>query len=279
MKIKARIRQIAQFILNESSKKFVKIELGTINYGGILTGKKVVITGGNKGIGFSIAEKFVSEGAMVLIVGRDAESLKSATGKLGSKSSGLVFDTTNVECADSFINKCYDRLGGCDILVNNAGISLHEGNFRNVTINGFDKQFNTNLKGHFFLAKAFLERKLSNGEAGNILFISSNTSAKCVDIPYGLSKAAINSLVGALSRRVYKDGIRVNAICPGVVPTDMTKEFTNNGGNMYFSTPSGRLFLPEEIAEVACFLVSDASKCISGEVLFCDAGNHLNVNA
>lgn len=111
-----------------------------------------------------------------------------------------------------------------------------------------------------------------------MLFISSNTSAKCVDIPYGLSKAAINSFVGALSRRVYNQGIRVNAICPGVVPTDMTKDFTNGGGNYAFDTPSGRLFLPDEIAEVACFIVSDASKCISGEVLFCDAGNHLNVN-
>lgn len=272
------MRKTAKFVLAESRRNVVNIELRRIDYGGILAGKKAVITGGGKGIGFAIAEKFVSEGAQVLIAGRDARSLECAVGKLGG-SGYLVFDTTDVERADDFVKRCYDRMDGVDILVNNAGISLHEGNFMNVTIDGFDRQFDTNLKAHFFLAKSFLERKLSSGEPGNILFISSNTSAQCFDIPYGLSKAAINSLTGALSRRVYKNGIRVNAICPGVVPTGMTKDFAGNGdGNMYFNTPSGRLFLPEEIAEVACFLASDASKCISGEVLFCDAGNHLNVN-
>lgn len=270
------IRKIASCI---PSKNFVHIELKKIDYEGLLKGKTAVITGGGKGIGFSIAKKFLSEGAYVLITGRNEQVLRKSVNELGRNSKYLVFDTTCVEQADSFIEQCYDLLGEVDIFVNNAGISLHERNFTNVTTEGFDRQFNTNLKGPYFLAKAYCERKLKGKEAGNLLFISSNTSAKCVDIPYGLSKAAINSFVGALSRRVYNQGIRVNAICPGVVPTDMTKEFTKREkGNYAFDTPSGRLFLPDEIAEVACFIVSDASKCISGEVLFCDAGNHLNVN-
>ena len=93
-----------------------------------------------------------------------------------------------------------------------------------------------------------------------------------------MTKASINSLVGGLARRVYKKGIRVNAIAPGVTYTDMTKgeheivdDFANN-------SVAGRFLLPEEIAEVACFMVSDASKCISGEILYCDAGSHLKIN-
>lgn len=226
------IRKIGRKIVSfahPKNKPIVQVELKKIDYGGLLKGKTAVITGGNKGIGFSMAKKFLSEGARVLIVGRNEQLLQKATNELGEETKYFVFDTTCTEQADSFIEKCYDLLGGVDIFVNNAGISLHEGNFKNVTIEGFDRQFNTNLKGPYFLSKAYCEKKLKNKETGNLLFISSNTSAKCVDIPYGLTKVAINSLVGALSRRVYNQGIRVNAICPGVVPTDMTKDFTTEG--------------------------------------------------
>ena len=91
-----------------------------------------------------------------------------------------------------------------------------------------------------------------------------------------MTKAALNSLTKALSRRVYQDGIRVNAIAPGVTVSDMTKEYADaSDGNMARDCASGRIFLPEEVAELACFLLSDASKCISGEIIHCNAGNHL----
>lgn len=272
------IRKVAKFILTSTPRNFVNVEVKKNDYRGVER-KNIVITGGGKGIGLSMARKFLSEGAYVLIVGREEKTLQEAVKELGENSKYLVFDITHVEQADSFMDNCTKLLGSVDIFVNNAGISLHEGNFFNVTIEGFDKQFNTNLRSHYFLAKAFCEMKLKKHETGNLLFINSNTSAKCVDIPYGLSKAALNSLVGALSRRVYNQGIRVNAICPGVCLTDMTKDFAKrDDNNMAFDCPCGRLFLPDEIAEVACFILSDASKCISGEVLFCDAGNHLNIN-
>lgn len=279
MGYKGLIKKFAKFILVSQAHEVVNIKIDNINYGGILANKKIVVTGGGSGLGFAMARKFVSEGADVLITGRNEEKLKKACATLGASCQYKVFDVTKIEDAATFVEACYKLCGGFDTFVLNAGVSLNEGSFHNVTIEGFDVQFNTNLKATYFLSKAFLEQKLEKKEEGNLLIVSSNTSAKSIDIPYGITKAAINSMTGALARRVYKKGIRVNAIAPGVTLTDMTKDFAVfEKGNYANNSACGRVFLPEEVAEVACFMISDASKCISGEVVFCDAGNHLNVN-
>lgn len=269
------LKKIARFILSSQPETFTSVEVAQINYGETLKGKKVIITGGGSGLGLAMAKKFVHEGATVMISGRRKEVLERAAKELGA--SYLQFDVSDVSEAGAFLRQAKAQMGGLDCLVCNAGISLHEGNIANVTPEDFDKQFNTNFRGSYFLAKEFLELKSSSENVeGNLLFITSETGDQCYDIPYGLTKAALNSLVGALSRRVYRAGIRVNAVAPGVTLTDMTKDYAQfNNGNMYRECASGRTFLPEEVAEVACFLLSDASKCISGEVIHCNAGNHL----
>lgn len=271
------IKKFARFILASQPKAYVSVNIASINYGGILSNKKIIITGGGSGLGFAMAQKFIAEGAEVLIAGRRKQVLDDAVANLGSRCHAVVFDVCDVENADEFIRKADKELKGIDILVNNAGLSLHENHFSKVTLEGFDKQFNTNFRGGYFLGKAFLEYKLSSEDKeGQLLFITSETGDQCYDIPYGMTKSALNSLVGALSRRVYKEGIRVNAIAPGVTLTDMTKEYAESAdGNLFRDCASGRTFIPEEIAEVACFLLSDASKCISGEIIHCNAGNHL----
>lgn len=274
------LRKLAKFVLESQPEQFTKVEIAQINYGGILKGKKIVITGGGRGLGYSMAEKFIAEGAEIVISGRDKSALEKATLQLGESCSYIVYDVCNVENVNEFLNLCETKLNGkIDCMVSNAGVSLHENHFTNVTVEGFDKQFNTNFKGGYFISKAFLELKLKEKNPnGQLLIISSETGKQCYDIPYGMTKAALNSLVGALSRRVYKRGIRVNAIAPGVTLTDMTKDYAEaSDGNMTRNCASGRIFLPEEIAEVACFLLSDASKCISGEIIHCNAGNHLKV--
>lgn len=278
MGFKRIVRRVAKFILESQPETFTKVEIGQINYGGIHNGKKIVITGGGRGLGFAMAKKFISEGAYVLIVGRNEITLKDAAVKLGENCSYLVYDVTDSNKSKEFLYHSKSKLGGSiDYLVSNAGVSLHEGSFKNVTHDGWDKTFDTNLKGSYFLAKEFIEMKLNENETkGNLLFISSETGNQCYDIPYGLTKAAINSLTGALSQRCYKYGIRVNAIAPGVTLSDMTKDYAEaSDGNMSRKCASGRIFLPEEVAEVACFILSDAAKCISGEIIHCNAGNHL----
>lgn len=276
MGYKTLLRKVARWMVLQP-RHVIHLDIKQVNYGQLLQGKTILITGGGKGLGFAMTKKFLSEGASVIIVGRNEAILKSATKQLGTRANYLCFDVRDVNNIEKFMAAIEEKFGGIDVVVCNAGISLHEGNFKNVTIEGYDDQFNTNLRAPYFMAKSYLEQCIKYERKGNILFMSSETSKKCVDIPYGLTKAAINSLVGALSRRVYQHGIRVNAIAPGVTLTDMTEGCVQDNDWSCLNA-AGRIFMPEEVAEVACFLVSDVSLCISGEVICCDAGNHILLN-
>lgn len=275
------IRKIAKFILASQPEFFVQVNVGQIQFGHTLQDKKIVVTGGGSGLGYAMAKKFVSEGAEVLISGRNEEKLSAAVKKLGERAKYIVADVCDVEHSLEFLEKAKKLLGGrIDCLVSNAGVSLHENIYTNVTVEGFDKQFNTKFRAGYFLGKAFLEMKTKEKAKGllnsQLLYITSETGDQVYDIPYGMTNAALNSLVGAFSRRVYKEGIQVNAIAPGVTLTEMTRDYAESSdGNLYRDCASGRTFVPEEVAEVACFLLSDASRCISGEIIHCNAGNHL----
>lgn len=138
----------------------------------------------------------------------------------------------------------------------------------------YDKQFDINLKGSYFIAKKYIELYKKNKQIkGNIIFVSSERGSMCDDIPYGLTKVALNSLTEGLSRRFYKSGIRVNAIAPGVTCSNLTK--IKRTDDLYTDKASGRVLFPEEIAEITNFILSDYSNCISGEIINCDAGNHI----
>lgn len=236
--------------------------------------KKILITGGGSGLGFYIAKKCANEGAKVIIVGRNKEKLEEAIKELGTNTSYMIFDVQESEKSEEFMKEVFEKHGKIDCLINNAGISLHEKDFFNVTIDKFNKQIDTNLKGAYFLTQAYINL-LQEKDQGNVIFISSERGAQCDYLPYGLTKVAINSLTEGLSRKYYKRGIRVNAVAPGITASNMTN--IDKDSNLYCSyNASGRYFIPEEVAEVVAFLISDMSKCISGEVIYCDAGNHLN---
>ena len=276
MGIGAYIKRGIRYIIKGQPQINITTEIVQKTPNEIFKNKNILITGGGDGLGFYIAKKCVEEGAKVLLVGRKEEKLKAAVEKLGEKASYMQFDVQKVEEMKPFIDEAYKKLGTIDCLVNNAGISLHEKEMKKVEIAGFDSQFNTNLRGSYFLAQAYLKKlEEEKQESGNIIFISSERGAQCDDIPYGLTKVAINSLTEGLSRRYYKSGVRVNAVAPGITASNMTK--INKDENLYCEyNASERFFVPEEVAEVVAFLISDVSKCISGEVIYCDAGNHLN---
>ena len=239
----------------------------------LLANKNIIITGGGRGLGFAMAQKFISEGAKVLIAGRNEKTLQESSQKLGCLY--LKLDVTNVDSFHSFFIKANELLGGVDCLVNNAGISLHEKAFTDVTPESFDAQIKTNLRGGFFMAQEFIKLLQQDQKTGTLLFMSSETSHTADIRPYGLTKAAINSLVKGLASKYAKEGIRINAVAPGITTSDMTGFKADR--NLYLKrNATERVYLPEEVAECACFLLSDISGCVSGEILTCNNGKTIN---
>lgn len=272
MLLKEKLKQILLFLMHGSPKKtFVKISLMQANQQ--LQGKKIVITGGGRGLGYSMAKKFVSEGASVLIAGRNEQILRESAKDIGCKY--LTLDVSKPESFYDFMQEADSLLGGVNAIVNNAGISLHEKSFFDVTINTFNQQVDTNLKGCFFLTQQFIRLIQSRKQKGTILFVSSETGDTMDFRPYGFTKAAVNSLVQGLAYLFRKDGIRINAISPGVTATDMTG-FAVDGDLSAGDYATGRVYLPDEVAETACFLISDASFCISGQIITCNNAQTVN---
>lgn len=272
MSLKSKIKHAISFLLHGETKP----TFATISYllpNNQLAGKKIVITGGGRGLGFSMAKKFVAEGAEVLIAGRNVHVLEESAKSLGCKYAQL--DVSNPSGFDDFMNIAEDLLGGVNVLVNNAGISLHESTFFDVTPETFDKQIDTNLKGAFFLTQSFISHVKKSGQKACILFVSSETGDTMDFRPYGFTKVAVNSMVQGLAYLFKQEGIRVNAVAPGVTASDMTG-FKANGDLSAGEYAAGRIYLPEEVAETACFLVSDASSCISGQIITCNNAQTVN---
>lgn len=273
--MKEYIKRVLRYIFRGIPQIHIQVNVSQIQYGGILADKKILITGGNSGIGLAIAQKCISEGAKVVIIGRNEETLKETAQDLGENCKYLQFDVTDIPAIDQMMEKARRLMGAdFDALVLNAGISLHEENILHVTIEDYERQFKTNLESAYFMAQSCLKNK-EEGKEVSILFMSSERGFQCDDVPYGLTKAGVNSLVRGLSRRFYRAGVRVNGIAPGITVSGMTKISAED--NLYLERVApGRVFLAEEMAEVACFLLSDAAKCISGEIIACDAGEYLS---
>lgn len=272
MKLIAYLKHFVSFLLHGETKPiFANISYLLPNK--TLKGKKIIVTGGGRGLGFAMAKKFISEGAEVIIAGRDLQVLEDSATKLGCKY--LQLDVSKPNEHYSFIQNAVKELGGVNVLVNNAGISLHENSFFDVTPETFDAQVETNLKGAFFLTQTFLRYIKSVGTTACVLFVSSETGDTMDFRPYGFTKVAVNSMVQGLAYLFRKEGIRINAVAPGITASDMTGIKTD--GNLSSGNyATGRYYLPEEVAETACFLLSDASGCISGQILTCNNAQTIN---
>lgn len=274
MLLKQYIKRGIQYVFKGIPNKVVNANIYYLQPNHTLLGKKIIITGGGRGLGAAMAKKFVLEGAEVLIAGRNENTLKETALAIGCKY--LKLDVSDVSSFEDFIKKADLELDGINVLVNNAGISLHEETFFDVTPDTFDKQINTNFRGAFFMTQTFISYLKKTNKNGNVLFISSETGETMDCRPYGFTKAAINSMVKGLANLFAKDEIRINAIAPGITASDMTglpKE-----GNIYFGgNIIERIYMPEEMAEISAFLVSDAAYCISGQIITCNNAKTINV--
>lgn len=273
MSIKTYLSRGIRYVLHGVPVKDVRAAISYLQPNGLLKDKKIIITGGGRGLGASMAEKFVKEGADVLIVGRTEKTVKDTAERIGCKY--LTLDVSKVEAFKDFIQQADELLGGINCLVNNAGISLHENTFFDVTPDTFDRQIDTNFKGAFFLTQEFIRKVKAEGRKANVLFVSSETGDTMDFRPYGFTKAAINSMTQGLAYLFAKDNIRINAVAPGVTASDMTG--IKADGDLYApSNHTDRVYLPEEVAETAAFLISEAAGCVSGQIITCNNAKTVN---
>lgn len=252
------------------------VKIATPRYDKILQGKTALITGGSSGIGFEIAKKFAQTGAIVIITGRNEKKLQQAATDLGTDCCKyLVWDISETGSIDQKLQECKELVGGdIDILVNNAGIAPSKF-FGNIDETEWNKIYDINLKGNYFLTQALVKTWKKSAFEGykKIINISSQGGFVGATYPYRMVKWDVRGLTEGLGKLLIKDNIIVNGIAPGVVKTSMQQFSLDQGDNLYTDqNPVHRVCLPEEIAELALFLVSDASNFIIGQTIVCDGG-------
>ncbi len=241
-----------------------------------LKDKITIITGGSRGIGFATAEKFLQEGATVIITASSIENAGNAAELLKQKYpestiEGISPDLSSLESVRSAFKECVTKYGRIDVLINNAGIS-ESTPFTQYTEDLFDKVMNLNVKGVFNATRAASECMIEQG-GGVILSTSSmvSISGQPSGFAYPASKFAVNGLTVSLARELGPKGIRVNAVAPGITETDMMKAVPKEVIEpMIQKIPLGRLGKPEDIANAFAFLASDEASYITGVVLSVD---------
>lgn len=241
-----------------------------------LKDKVAVITGGSRGIGFATADKFLKEGATVILTASSQATADKAVTLLKDKYpdatvAGIYPDLTSLESVRSAFREVTEKYGCIDILVNNAGIS-ESTPFTEYTEELFDKVMDLNVKGVFNATRAASECMVARG-SGVILSTSSmvSISGQPSGFAYPASKFALNGLTVSLARELGPKGIRVNAVAPGITETDMMKAVPKEVIEPMISRiPLRRLGQPEDIANAFVFLASDEASYITGVVLSVD---------
>jgi len=242
-----------------------------------LSGKKVLITGGGKGLGFAIAKTMAAHGAEVIITGRNEQQLKEACDVLGTSCTYHVFDLTNRKAIPAFVELIEKKYGAIDVLVNNAGINMKK-EMVEVSDEEFASIIETNQNAVFSLSREFA-KKMVQRKNGVILLISSMASQYGIPkvIAYTASKSAIEGMTRAMAVELSPLGIRVNCIAPGFIETDMSSKALNSDPErkqkVLSRTPMAKLGKPDDIGYAAVFLASDAANYITGIVLPVDGGN------
>jgi len=241
-----------------------------------LQDKVAIITGGSRGIGYAIAEKFLQEGAKVIITASSPETASRAVASLKEKYpqatvGGISPNLADLEEVRSAFRKATEEFGCVDILVNNAGISERTP-FMEYTEETYDKVMDLNVKGVFNATRAASECMVAKG-SGVILSTSSmvSISGQPSGFAYPASKFAVNGMTVSLARELGPKGIRVNAVAPGITQTDMMKAVPKEVIDpLIQQIPLRRLGQPEDIANAFVFLASEEASYITGVVLSVD---------
>jgi len=245
---------------------------------GRLQGKTALITGAARGLGAAIARRFTDEGAKVIINDLSLDAARSTAEKLnGHGMAADVSDSASVAAMFAQVSRLVPRL---DILVNNAGI-IHTADFLDLAEADFDRVIRVNLKGMFLIGQAAAKQMVAQVKAGKppgaIVNMSSINARVAIpnQVPYCVSKGGVDQLTKVMALSLAPHGIRVNAIGPGSIMTDILKGVATDKAaqhRLLSRTPLGRIADPDEIASVAAFLASKDASYLTGETIYVDGG-------
>jgi len=249
-----------------------------------LEGKVAIVTGGKRGLGRAIALAFAEAGADVAICDLvvedgELEVVAKEIQRLGRRSLAVQVDVTRKADVDNMVKRVVDEFGHIDILVNNAAVLGDKCPVLEFSENDYDRIVDTDLKGYFLCSQA-VGKRMAEQKGGNIINIASVDAMRpsLKSSPYSAAKAAVVMLTKSLAVELASDNIRANAIAPGWVKTEMTRQKWGDPEylkQMEAGIPLGRIAQPGDIAPVALFLASDAAGYVTGHTLVVDGGASL----
>ena len=249
---------------------------------GRLSGKKAIVTGAASGIGRASARIFAREGAQVVAVDMAEEGLTATVAMIteaGDIATAVTADAGSEDDVADFINNCVETYGGLDVIYANAGVSGGRVPLAQQTVEMWQNVLRINLIGPFLAIKHAAPIMLAQGK-GSIICTASVAAlrANAGGPPYAASKAGVVSLVQTTANELFASGVRVNAICPGLIETGMTKPTFDRArargteGKIGQLNPTRRNGEPEEIANMALFLASDEASYVNGQAYAVDGG-------
>ena len=244
-----------------------------------LGGKIGIVTGAGSGIGRACAIALAREGARVALVGRRKHRLEEVAHEIGDRAFAIVADISKTTAMNDLINETVSRFGGLNFLLNNAGV-LHVGNAEQITQDQWEQTFNLNVRAVWLLSRASLPH-MRNAGGGSIINVASTLGVVGARnrTAYASSKGAVILLTKSMAIDHGHENIRVNAICPSFVETELTERILSQASDpaavrreRTAAHPIGRLGRPEDIAGLAVYLASDESSWVTGAVLPVDGG-------
>jgi NAD(P)-dependent dehydrogenase (short-subunit alcohol dehydrogenase family) len=242
-----------------------------------LANKVAIVTGASQGIGLACAQRLVREGARVMLADIREEEGAAAAHALGDAARFFCADVSQKADVDALLAATMAAFGQVDILVNNAGVT-HAADFLDLAEEDFDRVLRINLKSMFLCSQA-VAREMVKRKAGGCIINMSSVNAELTipnQVPYVISKGGVNQLTRVASISLAQHGIRVNAIGPGTILTELAKKAVlaspEARHTILSRTPLGRCGEPEEVASIAAFLASDDASYITGQTLYADGG-------
>lgn len=272
-RIKNYIVRSLKYILHGVPIVNVKANIVQLDKSQLLKGRFALITGGTSGIGYAIADAFLSAGACVVITGRDKGRIDSAVSNLKNKHeysivSGIVLNNSDIGDSTKVLEKLL-LSNDIDLLVNNAGVN--GGILSNCSEKEYQVVMDTNLKGAIFITRIISDNMVKKDIKGNILNICSSSSLRPANTAYVLSKWGMRAYTLGLAKSLIKNGIVVNGLAPGPTATPML--IKNGDTNISLpNNPSGRYALPEEIANMAVVLTSGLGRMVVGDIVYMTGG-------